>query len=45
MEGVCSAFLENWHLTEEMMREKRSKIIIEAWHFLASRRGKFDDSD
>ena len=31
MEGVYSAFLENWHLTEEMMGEKRSKIITEAW--------------
>jgi hypothetical protein len=31
MKGVYSAFLENWHLTEEMMREKRSKIITESW--------------
>ena len=31
MKGVYSAFLENWHLTEEMMREKKSKIITKAW--------------
>jgi ferredoxin len=31
MKGAYSAFLENWHLTEEMMRAKRSKIITKAW--------------
>ena len=31
MKDVYSNFLENWHLTEEMMDEKRSKIIIKAW--------------
>jgi NAD-dependent dihydropyrimidine dehydrogenase PreA subunit len=31
MAGVYPAFLEHWHLTEEMMRAKRSKIITESW--------------
>ncbi len=31
MAGAYSGFLEYWHLTEEMMRAKRSKIITEAW--------------
>lgn len=31
MEGVYQVFLEDWHLTEEIMRAKRSKIITEPW--------------
>ena len=31
MEGVYEVFLEDWHLTEEIMRAKKSKIITEAW--------------
>lgn len=31
MKGVYEKFLGNWHLTEEMMNAKKSKIITEAW--------------
>jgi ferredoxin/flavodoxin len=31
MKDAYSGFLEHWHLTEEMMRAKRSKIITESW--------------
>jgi Fe-S-cluster-containing hydrogenase component 2 len=31
MEGVYQHFLDDWHLTEETMRAKKSKIITEAW--------------
>jgi NAD-dependent dihydropyrimidine dehydrogenase PreA subunit/flavodoxin len=31
MKDAYHAFLENWHLTEAMMNEKRSKIITTAW--------------
>jgi ferredoxin/flavodoxin len=31
MAGVYQVFLEDWHLTEDLMRAKRSKIITEAW--------------
>jgi Fe-S-cluster-containing hydrogenase component 2 len=30
MEGVYQDFLKDWHLTEEIMQAKRSKIITEA---------------
>jgi len=31
MQKAYHIFLENWHLTEQMMNEKRSKIITAAW--------------
>ena len=31
MKDVYADFLANWHLTEEMMNEKKSKIITSAW--------------
>ena len=31
MEEAYSGFLKYWHLTEEMMNAKKSKIIIESW--------------
>jgi ferredoxin len=31
MEGVYQDFLADWHLTEEIMRAKKSKIIAAAW--------------
>jgi len=31
MKGVYDAFLSNWHVTEEMMNAKKSKIITESW--------------
>ena len=31
MNGVYDAFLSNWHVTEEMMNAKKSKIITESW--------------
>jgi ferredoxin len=31
MKDAYYAFLENWHLTEEMMNGKRSRIITAAW--------------
>jgi ferredoxin len=31
MKDVYADFLANWHLTEEMMNEKQSKIITSAW--------------
>jgi Fe-S-cluster-containing hydrogenase component 2/flavodoxin len=31
MEGVYQDFLADWHLTEEIMRAKKSKIITAAW--------------
>ncbi len=31
MGAVYAAFLENWHLTEDMMRSKKSRIITESW--------------
>ena len=31
MKDVYEDFLEDWHLTEEMMNEKKSKIITAAW--------------
>lgn len=31
MPGVYPGFLENWHLTEEMMQAKKSRIITESW--------------
>lgn len=31
MKGAYNGFLESWHLTEEMMAAKRSKIITEPW--------------
>ncbi len=31
MKDAYDAFLENWHLTEEMMSKKRSRIITESW--------------
>ncbi len=31
MKGVYQRFLENWHLTQDMMEAKKSKIITEAW--------------
>jgi ferredoxin len=31
MKDAYDDFLEDWHLTEEMMNEKRSKIITAAW--------------
>ena len=31
MKDAYSDFLEDWHLTEEMIREKKSKIITKAW--------------
>jgi Fe-S-cluster-containing hydrogenase component 2 len=31
MRGAYEGFLTSWHLTEDMMRAKRSKTITEAW--------------
>jgi NAD-dependent dihydropyrimidine dehydrogenase PreA subunit len=31
MKGVYDPFLSNWHLTEEMMNAKKSRIITESW--------------
>lgn len=31
MKAVYGAFLSNWHLTEEMMNAKQSRIITESW--------------
>ena len=31
MRGAYQSFLQNWRLTEEMMRAKKSKIITAAW--------------
>ncbi|MHC1743474.1 MAG: 4Fe-4S dicluster domain-containing protein [Syntrophobacteraceae bacterium] len=31
MQAVYPGFLVNWHLTEEMMQAKKSKIITESW--------------
>jgi NAD-dependent dihydropyrimidine dehydrogenase PreA subunit len=31
MKGVYDPFLSNWHLTEEMMNAKQSRIITESW--------------
>ena len=31
MEDAYEFFKEDWHLTEEMMAAKRSKIISESW--------------
>jgi ferredoxin len=31
MRDAYYAFLENWHLTEEMMNEKKSRIITASW--------------
>jgi NAD-dependent dihydropyrimidine dehydrogenase PreA subunit len=31
MKGVYPAFLSNWHVTEEMMNAKKSRIITESW--------------
>ena len=31
MKGAYAEFLSFWHLTEEMMNAKKSKIITEAW--------------
>ena len=31
MKGAYDAFLSNWHLTEEMMDAKKSRIITESW--------------
>jgi ferredoxin len=31
MKGVYDPFLSSWHLTEEMMNAKQSKIITESW--------------
>jgi ferredoxin len=31
MREAYYAFLENWHLTEEMMNQKKSRIITESW--------------
>jgi Fe-S-cluster-containing hydrogenase component 2 len=31
MKGVYANFLADWHLTEEMMCAKKSKIISESW--------------
>jgi len=31
MKGAYEGFLRNWHLTEEMMNAKKSKIIAESW--------------
>jgi hypothetical protein len=31
MKGAFDAFLENWHLTEEILNGKRSRIITEPW--------------
>jgi ferredoxin/flavodoxin len=31
MRDAYNAFLENWHLTEEMMNKKKSKIITASW--------------
>jgi ferredoxin len=31
MKGVYADFLRDWHLTEEMMQTKQSKIITEPW--------------
>ncbi len=31
MKGVYGTFLSNWHLTEEMMNAKQSRIITESW--------------
>jgi NAD-dependent dihydropyrimidine dehydrogenase PreA subunit len=31
MKAVYDAFLSNWHVTEEMMNAKKSKIITESW--------------
>jgi Fe-S-cluster-containing hydrogenase component 2 len=32
MKDAYERFLTNWHLTEDMMNAKKSKIITEAWH-------------
>ena len=31
MEAVYQDFLADWHLTEEIMQAKKSKIITAAW--------------
>ncbi|HBD08692.1 MAG TPA: hypothetical protein DCZ69_10565, partial [Syntrophobacteraceae bacterium] len=31
VKGVYESFLSNWHVTEEMMNAKQSRIIIESW--------------
>jgi hypothetical protein len=31
MREAYYAFLENWHLTEEMMNQKKSRIITVSW--------------
>ena len=31
MQGVYTAFLSNWQVTEEMMNAKKSRIITESW--------------
>ncbi|MCP4538709.1 MAG: 4Fe-4S ferredoxin [Chloroflexi bacterium] len=31
MKDVYSNFLENWHLTKDMMDKKRSRVITQAW--------------
>ncbi len=31
MKGVYDPFLSNWHVTEEMMNAKQSRIITESW--------------
>lgn len=31
MQDIYSGFLANWHLTEEMVRAKMSRIITESW--------------
>jgi len=31
MKGAYDPFLSNWHLTEEMMNAKKSRIITESW--------------
>jgi hypothetical protein len=31
MEAFYGRFLDYWHLTEEMMGAKRSRIITQAW--------------
>jgi hypothetical protein len=32
MKGAYEDFKKSWHLTEDMMNAKKSKIITEAWH-------------
>lgn len=31
MKAAYEGFLTNWHLTEEMMQAKQSKIITQSW--------------